>query len=112
MKVGIVEFIDSMHHLPGYPGCNRPHGHTYRVEVCVEGEIKSGIVLDFGRLRDEVRTVLRDFDHINLNEVLSYPSCENLCTEIYLRLKQRLSDKKLTVRIWEGEGKWVEYSER
>lgn len=108
MKVGIIEYIDSMHYLPGHTKCEAPHGHTYKVEVIVEGLLTRGIVIDFNVLREKVKTVLKKFDHINLNKIIKYPSCENLSIEIHKRLKKKLN-YPLTVRVWEGKDKWAEF---
>jgi len=45
------------HHLPWHEGrCRQLHGHTYRLEVTVEGPIgEHGVVVDF----DEVRALAR-----------------------------------------------------
>lgn len=110
MKVGVIESFDSMHRLPGHPRCGVPHGHTYRVEVVVEGEIKNGMVVDFGELKEGLREILKLYDHTDLNALLPFPSCENLALDIHHRLKPRYPDQRLGVRIWEGEGKWAEYS--
>ena len=37
MRLGITEFIDCAHHLPGHAKCGQLHGHTYKVEVVIEG---------------------------------------------------------------------------
>ena len=109
MKVCVLEHFDSMHLLPGHPKCGVPHGHTYRVEVVVEGPVQRGMVVDFDALKSALREILKTFDHTDLNKLLEFPSCENLATEIHKRLKARFADKKLAVRIWEGDGKWAEY---
>jgi len=108
MKVGVILNFDSMHLLPGHPRCGVPHGHTYRVEAAVEGPVKDGMVIDFDLLKKNMREVLRDFDHVDLNRLMEYPSCENLASAILRRLQERLPGERLTVRIWEGEGKWAE----
>ncbi len=108
MKVGVIEHFDSMHLLPGHPKCGVPHGHTYRVEVAVEGPVVEGMVIDFDHLKRSLREVLKVFDHVDLNTLLAFPSCENLSAEILRGLKARIPDRKLRVRIWEGEGKWAE----
>ena len=46
MKLGITEFIDCAHFLPGHPKCGQIHGHTYRVEVVIEGQNTGGMILD------------------------------------------------------------------
>ncbi|MBI2930299.1 MAG: 6-carboxytetrahydropterin synthase [Planctomycetes bacterium] len=108
MKVGVMEHVDSMHLLPGHRKCGVPHGHTYRVEVAVEGPVNDGMVIDFDVLKSQLREVLKEFDHVDLNRIIAYPSCENIAMEILRRLKARIPDLKMEVRIWEGEGKWAQ----
>jgi len=109
MKVGIRDHFDSMHRLPGHPKCGVPHGHTYHIEVSLEGPLVNGMVIDFDRLKSELRGLLQEFDHVDLNGLVPYPTCENLAQEIHRRLRERLSVRKLTIRLWEGEGKWAEF---
>ena len=40
MILGVSETFDSAHFLPNHPKCGRIHGHTYKVEIEVEGELK------------------------------------------------------------------------
>jgi len=110
MKVGVRTHFDSMHSLRGHPKCGAPHGHTYSVEVSAEGPLRDGMVVEFDALRRIVHQAVLPLDHGNLNEMLDYPSCENLCTHLLDRLKGELPFLRLTVRIWEGEGKWAETS--
>ena len=110
MKIGIIEHIDSMHLLPGHPKCGVPHGHTYTVDVMAEGPVVNGMVMDFDTLKTEIRRILKDLDHTDLNKFLQYPSCENICLEIHRRIKERIK-QKITVRVWEGDNKWAEHSE-
>lgn len=107
MKIGVIEYIDSAHYLPEHKSCGKLHGHTYKVEVTVEGEKTDGIVIDFHDLRTIIRGVLREYDHRLLNEVLEFPSCENLCESIYDKLRKKL-EFPFTLRVWEGRNKWVE----
>jgi 6-pyruvoyltetrahydropterin/6-carboxytetrahydropterin synthase len=108
MRVGVIDYFDSMHLLPGHPKCGVPHGHTYRVEVEVSGEPVGGMVIDFALLKEALQETLSAFDHTDLNALLPFPSCENLASEIHRRLKPRLQGKAIRVRIWEGDGKWAE----
>jgi 6-pyruvoyltetrahydropterin/6-carboxytetrahydropterin synthase len=108
MKVGVVEHFDSMHLLPGHKKCGVPHGHTYRVEVAVEGPVVNGMVVDFDILKKNLRELLKAFDHVDLNAIFDFPSCENISAEIHKRLKQAIPNQRMTIRIWEGEGKWAE----
>ncbi|WP_129598585.1 6-carboxytetrahydropterin synthase QueD [Methanohalophilus profundi] len=110
MKLGVEEYIDSAHYLPGHESCGIVHGHTYKVEVVLEGEKKSsGMVIDFYDVKQTVRSTLKEYDHCMLNEILEYPSSENLCEHIYNRLSQQL-DFPLSVKVWEGHGKWCQLS--
>lgn len=108
MKVGVVEHFDSMHRLPGHPKCGQPHGHTYRVEVEVEGPVRDGMVVDFDVLKGALRELLARYDHTDLNRLLEIPTCENLAGAFHRELKGRVPNERLTVRVWEGEGKWAE----
>ena len=108
MKVGVVEHFDSMHLLPGHRKCGVPHGHTYKVEVTVEGPVVNGMVIDFDHLKTGLRELLKGYDHMDLNKIIAYPSCENIAAELLTRLKEKVSVGTLTLRVWEGEGKWAE----
>jgi 6-pyruvoyltetrahydropterin/6-carboxytetrahydropterin synthase len=110
MKIGIIEHMDCAHFLPGHDHCGVLHGHTYKVEVVISGEKNSGMVMDFSILKKTVKAVLGDYDHRTLNDLLEYPSVENVCEAIFARLKNCLQGP-LSVRIWEGEGKWAELSD-
>ncbi|WP_292487583.1 6-carboxytetrahydropterin synthase QueD [Methanohalobium sp.] len=107
MRLGIIESIDTAHYLPGHETCGIVHGHTYRVEVVIEGKKNDGMVMDFADLKKIVKDILKDYDHTLLNNILSYPSSENLCENIYSKLSEKLK-MLVKVRIWEGEGKWCE----
>jgi 6-pyruvoyltetrahydropterin/6-carboxytetrahydropterin synthase len=78
-----------------YGKCNNPygHGHNYAIEVSVRGEVeeRTGRVADLRALDALVeRTVLRAFDHRNLNALPEFasavPTSENLGVEIHRRL--------------------------
>ena len=107
MKIGVTEYIDCAHFLPGHPKCGALHGHTYKIEIAIEGEPKSGMVMDFADLKQAVREVLLEYDHRSWNNFLDYPSVENICTLLHEKLKTRISFP-FTLRVWEGHGKWAE----
>lgn len=107
MKLGITEYIDCAHLLPGHPKCGQLHGHTYKVELVIEGEATGGMVVDFSELKAGAREVLAEYDHRNWNEVLDYPSVENICELLSRKLKERIAFP-LVIRVWEGRGKWAE----
>ena len=107
MKLGIADNVDCAHFLPGHPKCGQLHGHTYKVEVVIEGEAKDGMIVDFADLKAQTRAVLGQYDHRNWNDVLAYPSVENICALLHAQLKQRIAFP-FTIRVFEGHGKWAE----
>jgi 6-pyruvoyltetrahydropterin/6-carboxytetrahydropterin synthase len=108
MKLGVTEYIDSAHYLPGHMTCGKTHGHTYKVELIVEGEKRgAGMVVDFYDLKSALKKVLSEYDHRLLNDIIEYPSVENLCESVYNKLKGEI-DLPYAIRIWEGKGKWCE----
>lgn len=110
MKLGIIDYIDSAHYLPGHKTCGIVHGHTYKTEVVIEGEKKdTGMVMDFYEIKKIIKEVLKEYDHVLLNNILEFPSVENLCEHVHTKLSSRL-DFPLSVKMWEGEGKWCEVS--
>jgi len=109
MKLGITEYIDCAHFLPGHEKCGRLHGHTYKVEIVIEGDHQKGMIIDFGDLKKQSREALAEYDHRNWNDVLEYPSVENICELLSRRLKERLTFP-FVLRVWEGAGKWAETS--
>ncbi len=109
MRIGIREHFDSMHALPGHPKCGVPHGHTYTVELQMEGPLVNGMVMDFNILKKGLRELLVSWDHTDLNNILPYPSCENIAKELHVQLKEKISENRMPVRVWEGDGKWAEY---
>ena len=108
MKLGITDYIDCAHFLPGHPKCGRLHGHTYKIEIIIEGETGSeGMVLDFGEMKQNLQSVLGQYDHQSLNDFLDYPSVENVCEALSVKLREKFSFP-FSLRVWEGHGKWAE----
>ncbi|MGD0840072.1 MAG: 6-carboxytetrahydropterin synthase [Candidatus Acidiferrales bacterium] len=80
-----------------YGKCNNPygHGHNYVVEVAVSGRVnpETGMIANLADLDAFVaREVLEPFDHTYLNEQVdvfreTVPTTENLCIEIFRRLR-------------------------
>jgi 6-pyruvoyltetrahydropterin/6-carboxytetrahydropterin synthase len=107
MRLGITDYLDCAHLLPGHVKCGRLHGHTYRVQVAVEGEMRDGMVVDFADLKSQVRAVFARYDHRHWNDFLDYPSVENICERLAEELAERLAFR-FTIRVYEGHGKWAE----
>ncbi len=107
MKLGITDYVDCAHHLPGHPKCGQIHGHTYKVEVIIEGTADGGMLVDFADLKAQTREVLAVYDHRDWNDVLDYPPVENICELLSRKLREKLPFP-CTIRVWEGNGKWAE----
>lgn len=106
--------FDSAHYLEDYHGkCERMHGHTYKLDVTVEGEIgKNGLVIDFVELKKIVKdNVIEDLDHRVLNEMLGNASAENTVVWIWERLKDKFGEgvNLYELKLWETAGSWVTY---
>jgi 6-pyruvoyltetrahydropterin/6-carboxytetrahydropterin synthase len=103
-----------------YGKCNNPygHGHNYEVEVTLAGPIDpaTGMIANLAELDAFVQQqVLADFDHRYLNEEIPVfkkivPTTENLCIEIYNRLKAFPGARLERVRIEETSKNSFEYS--
>ena len=108
VKLGITDHIDCAHFLPGHHKCGKLHGHTYKVEIIIEGDTGAGgMLLDFDLMKQHLQSVLSRYDHTSLNDFLDYPSVENICELLRTELAEKFTFS-FTVRVWEGEGKWAE----
>ena len=107
MRLGITDNVDCAHFLPGHPKCGQLHGHTYQVDVSIEGDHGGGMLLDFADLKKTVHEVLAEYDHKDWNAFLKYPTVENICSLLHGQLKTRLAFP-FTIRVFEGHGKWAE----
>jgi 6-pyruvoyltetrahydropterin/6-carboxytetrahydropterin synthase len=103
-----------------YGKCNNPfgHGHNYAVEVLVSGEIDpaTGMIANLADLDGFVeREILGPFDRKSLNEdvaafAAAVPTTENLCIEIFRRLKTFPNAKLERVRVQETSNNSFEYA--
>ncbi len=89
--------FEAAHWLPYVPEghkCGRMHGHSFRVTVVVEGEVKedSGWVMDYGIIKDAFAPLEQQLDHHLLNEIegLENPTSEVLSKWIWNRLQPKL----------------------
>ena len=88
--------------------CNNEHGHghTYQLEVTVEGEVdpESGYLMDFSDLKRAVsENVIQRLDRRHLNHDVDFlsgvnPTAENIAVGIWRQLESRVSPARL-VRI-------------
>ena len=89
--------FEAAHRLPNVPPghkCSRLHGHSFRCEVHVRGEVgaETGWILDFADIKAAFEPLHRELDHTYLNEVegLSNPTSEHIARWIWRRLRPAL----------------------
>jgi 6-pyruvoyltetrahydropterin/6-carboxytetrahydropterin synthase len=118
------------HVIPHHRGkCSRLHGHTYQVDVEVEGDVQlegaeAGMVMDFDRIKriwsEHLEPIL---DHQNLNETLegkvTYTTAECIADFLLDSFRYHLGDLRaplteaqmprvVAVRVWETPTSYAE----
>lgn len=129
MRICKIFTWDAAHKLvlPYESKCKNMHGHTYKVEIEIQGDPdEHGIVMDFSELKRRVEAV--SFDHQVLQDI-ACPNCTNLIAEGWLPskdtnptaehlvyiLKLKLAEQWRPgdplirrIRIWETPTSWAE----
>jgi len=119
MKVRISKTFDfdAAHRLPNVPAghkCGHLHGHTYRVDVMLEGEptAADGWFIDYADIAAAWERVHREVDHRYLNDI---PGLENPTTEVLapwimkmLDMDARVAPFLVAVRVHESSSTWCE----
>ena len=117
-ELTVKDHFDAAHSLRGYQGeCSALHGHTWDVEVTVRGGALDdvGIVYDFKSLKDDLRAVLADYDHVLLDGVAPFDTinatAENLARVVHERLTGTVggSVEVVEVAVWESPVARVAY---
>ena len=103
-----------------YGKCSNPygHGHNYVVEVTVAGvpDAATGMIAHLGELDSYVNAnVIEPFDHTYLNKDVAVfgdvvPTTENLCIEIFDRLKGFPGARLTRIRLEETGRNSFEYA--
>ena len=109
--------IDASHVIPDHPGkCGRLHGHTYRFEVWMSGDVPpdgDGMLIDFY----DVKQAIDEWDHRHLNDLVSFvPTAELLAAEMQRRISALLEARSViragcVVRLWETPSSWAQVGE-
>lgn len=120
-EIKVIGEFSSAHKLKSYKGkCENIHGHNWKVELIVAGEILNsiGLLIDFQILKKKLNIVLKNLDHKNLNLIPFFrdknPSSENIAFFIYKKMEQILKGYPLKVKkvtVWENEKQCASYYE-
>ncbi len=117
-ELSVKSDFAAAHFLRGYEGkCKHLHGHTWKVEVVLGSRVLNsiGMVCDFMIVKRDLRELLEEFDHKNLND-LSYfkkynPTTEHLAKYIFDAFSRRHKTLKVKrVTVWESDFCSVTYS--
>jgi 6-pyruvoyltetrahydropterin/6-carboxytetrahydropterin synthase len=86
--------FEAAHFLPTFPEghkCRRLHGHSFRLEVLVAGEVDpaKGYLIDYGDLKRLVGPIVDELDHRCLNDLdgLENPTSEMIAAWIWRRIE-------------------------
>lgn len=121
-RLSVKSRFAAAHRLVNYQGhCSRLHGHTWEVEVSVEGTglDQCGMLVDFHILKEALNKVIEDLDHSYLNQLPPFnqenlnPTAENLARYFFERLKTALppGTSLAEVRVWESPDASASYRE-
>lgn len=90
--------FEAAHDLPTFPEghkCRRLHGHSFRFDVVVEGEVvpEKGYLIDYGDIKQATEPIVKQLDHYYLNEIpgLENPTSENIARWLWVMLRPSLS---------------------
>jgi 6-pyruvoyltetrahydropterin/6-carboxytetrahydropterin synthase len=119
-EVSITSRFSAAHQLKEFKGgCERLHGHNWKVEVTVgcTSLDEAGLVMDFRELKKHTGKVLDVLDHNFLNELAPFqsmnPSSENIARYLFDTLSIRINNDRLKVsrvKAWESEDSCACYS--
>lgn len=109
------EFVfHAAHHLTGDRLRENLHGHSYRVQVTVEGQVdRDDVVMDFRDLKKVTKDEAIDkLDHSNLNDLLEQPTAENITAWIWEKLENKLNLRGINlyeIKLWETATSFITY---
>ena len=111
--VSVESGFSAAHQLKEFRGgCERLHGHNWKVEVTVSSRTldELGLVMDFRELKKHTNEAVDLLDHSFLNEIEPFkttsPSSENIARYLFETISRSVNDGRLTVsgvKVWESE---------
>jgi len=94
--------------LPEHHKCHRLHGHNYKIEIEVRGDVmeKTGFCLniDYADIDKIVKPLVSQLDHQYLNDFIENPTAENIAQWFLDKLVQTYI---YSVKVWETDNCWA-----
>ena len=119
-ELKILAHFAAAHQLRGVEGgCERLHGHNWKVEVFVSGDKlnENGLLIDFRGIKDKTSLLMERLDHQFLNELEPFvtlnPSSENISRHIFESLSHELNSDHVRVSkitVWESDSACASYT--
>ena len=120
-ELKIITQFAAAHQIRGIEGgCERLHGHNWKVEVFVSGDKldENGLLIDFRDIKDKTEALMDELDHRFLNELEPFttlnPSSENISRHVYEALSRQLNTDTIRISkitVWESDSACASYTE-
>ena len=100
-EVRVEADFAAAHFLKDYNGkCENLHGHNYKVFAHVKGtELnEGGMLLDFSLLNKVLKSVCKELDHTNLNDMeifMNNPSAERIAMYIFNQIITKMKENNI-----------------
>lgn len=115
-EVRVEADFAAAHFLRDYNGkCENLHGHNYKVYAHVRGKElnEGGMLLDFSKLKTALRSVCKELDHTNLNDMQIFdqnPSAERIAFYIYSSIIEQMNKEGLDLSYQKDKNSPVLYA--
>jgi 6-pyruvoyltetrahydropterin/6-carboxytetrahydropterin synthase len=90
----ILEAAQSLPKVPAGHKCGQMHGHTFTIQISVEGEVdpETGWLYDHARISAAMKPIIQQLDHTVLNDTpgLENPTIELMCAWLWKKLTPQL----------------------
>ena len=104
-EVRVEADFAAAHFLKDYNGkCENLHGHNYKVFAHVKGtELnEGGMLLDFSLLKKVLKSVCKELDHTNLNDMeifMNNPSAERIAMYIFNQIIVKMKENNIDLSV-------------
>ena len=121
-----MDTFESSHSLKGegFGKARNVHGHTYKVELVVEGTelSKDGVLCDIVQLKNSLSQVLKDLHYTSLDDNAELKNVNTTAEEMARYVHRKVSSKlgaeeRKTVRsmkitVWENQTGFASFSDK